>query len=136
MTPPLGRTVAATLLLAYVAIGPAYRHITQRRVEIFVQWKMFRYFGSDVCQVKFSEHRAGGEVVPLNRYELLELGPWQEIPVRTRLIKNPRKAAGWAAPMCDALGPDADIRVATRCGSGRRGWLAKNTGDVNLCVAE
>ena len=132
MKVPVGRAVLATLLLVWIGPGPLWR-TAGGRSEVFIRWHMFSGFGSDICDVRFTERRPDGSERPIDRYHLLQLGPWYDVPIAQRQIKDRRSLRRAVVPICAALGPEADVRVYAQCGTRWDGWSQRSTGGTNQC---
>ena len=130
---PIFRVLAAGFLLVFVVVGPLGRGLGLLQSEWFIRWHMFLHFGYDICEVSFYE-RVNGEDHRIDRYELLELGPWWEVPIAQRQMRSREDIERAVVPICDALGPGADVRVSSRCGTAKRGWKPRATRRTNVCL--
>ena len=124
--------MASTALLVVVVVGPIARGLGLVESEWFIRWHMFMSFGYEICDVSFYE-RVDGSDRRIDRYDLLGLGPWWEVPIAERRMKTRSDIENAVQPICEALGPGVDVRVSSRCGTGKQGWKTRATRRTNVC---
>lgn len=128
---PVGRLVVFVLLAAYIAVGPAFKQLYGGRSPLVRGWVMYRAYGTAGCDVRFYQRTETGDV-RLDRFALLEEGPWYDMPVEQRRITSRAEVQAITRDLCNALGPGADLRIDARCG-GIDGWQTFASREANLC---
>jgi len=129
---PISRAIVSSALLVFVVVGPLGRGLGVFDTEWFIRWHMFMSFGYDICEVSFFE-RVAGQDHRIDRYELLDLGPWWQVPIAQRQMRTRSDIEDAVGPICAALGPHADVRVSSRCGTAMQGWKERATRRINAC---
>jgi hypothetical protein len=122
-------------LAAFICLGPAYRQVLGRRSDVLRHWTMFHGFGSQICDVRYSRHRADGELEAVDRFELLADAPSTDDANGIRTIRTVERAEEIGAQLCERLPVgDRDLRLVARCGS-KQGWKPASDGSRNLCAS-
>lgn len=140
------RVGAFLLIGGFISFGPCYRQAFDGRGElplglevdrrIFRQWVMFSGFGTDVCDVRYTQQMSGGEALFVDRFELLDHPVWAKAPKTLRRIKSAPAAASIGRQLCRVLEREkdfVDLRVTARCGS-KKGWIQQLDGEENICT--
>lgn len=128
---PVGRLVVFLLLAVYIVLSPGWRQLLGGRSPLVRSWVMYQAYGSVGCDVRFFERTDAGDE-RLDRFALLGLGPWYELPVEGRRITSRAEVQAVTRQLCSALGSGADLRLDARCG-GVDGWQTYASREANLC---
>jgi len=139
------RITLFVLFAAFMSFGPCYRQALNGRGDLplglkvdrrlFRQWVMFSGFGTDICDVRFTQKMSDGSEVPLDRFELLGEPVWAQSSRSIRRLKTPDRAVHMGRQLCGVLRRDQDapdVRVVARCGS-KSGWRPQLAGEQNVC---
>jgi hypothetical protein len=139
------RIVLFVLFAGFMNFGPCYRQALGGRGDLpmglqvdrrlFRQWVMFSGYGTDICDVRFSQVMPNGEQAPLDRFELLGHPVWSKAPRSVRRIKTADRAVYMGRQLCGILRREQsapDVRIVARCGS-KKGWRTKLKGHQNIC---
>lgn len=126
-------------------VGPCYRQAfngkgnlpfdQQFDRRIFRQWVMFSGYGTDICDVRYSQVDADGNKTKLDRFEVLGHESWLEAPKSLKRITSEGVAVGWARKLCGVIEreqEDPDVRLVARCGT-HKGWRWVRNGKQNMC---
>lgn len=127
------RVVTVLLLGAYMLLGPGYRQVLGGSSPLVRNWVMYAGFARNTCDVQLLEHRDDGEVVPVDRFELLGKGPWyaQARPKRMVLRSKLRRTL---SEVCRLAERPESMRARVRCGS-RSTWEQVHDGQEPICAA-
>ena len=129
----LFRLALLIIIGGWISLSPAYRQVLGGDSKWFPRWIMFNGFGRQVCDVRFYEPSAmDGSLQPLDRFQVLNKPrSWQKHKslVRMDRFSDVKKVT---RIICDAQGPNGDVRVFARCGS-RGKWKVKQEADHNAC---
>lgn len=133
------------LVAGFMSFGPCYRQALGGKGELpfglkvdrrlFRQWVMFSGFGTDICDVRFSQRTPDGETKAVDRFELLEHPVRSKAPRTITRIKSVPRVIHLGRQLCGVLrreNPTPDLRIVARCGS-REGWVEKLDGEENIC---
>jgi hypothetical protein len=134
------------VLCGFINFGPCYRQALDGKGELpfglevdrrlFRQWVMFSGFGTDVCDVRYTRQKPGGEALVVDRFEVLEHPVWAKAPKTLRRIKSAQAAVSVGRQLCRVLEREkdnVDLRVVARCGS-KKGWIDQLDGEENICT--
>ena len=124
------RLVATVLLTAWMVVGPVLGQGFHVNRPWLTAWHMYRTWGTGVLEVRMVQRTPDGDV-PVDRLQLLGHDSWVAAGP-DRLVARKDKLERQIARVCDALGPDADLRVFAREGI-LHGWKPTRTGKTNAC---
>ena len=113
-----------------MAGGPFYRQVLHGTNPIFRYWRMFAG-GRDFVDVRFWRRLPDGAEEPIDRFALLGYGHPRGAPASVRWIHGERRLHETVRRLCEALGPEADLRARSRTATDA-GWVAGYTGQENL----
>lgn len=117
--------------LTYILGAPFAIQVAGAPLGPFLRsWRMYKKTGWDLCEVRFHEHRPGGRVLAVDRYEVLGVDPATAHDVR--LLKGPAGVRAMGERLCERL-PGADLRVRSRCATAD-GWVERFNGEEELCA--
>lgn len=101
----------------------------------FKTWQMYSGFGQDICRARFFEHRPDGEVVALDRFEIL--GHTRDsAPRYVTFIPSLAQVARTGETMCRRMGKGLDLHVVGDCGSRDQWQPMSRLEGVNLCTLD
>ena len=133
------------LVAGFMNFGPCYRQALDGKGDLpfglevdrrlFRPWVMFSGFGTDICDVRFSQRTPEGETKVVDRFELLGHPVWSKTPLPIRRIKSADRAIHMGRKLCGVLrreNPTPDLRIVARCGS-RKGWVERLDAEENIC---
>ncbi len=137
---PVIRTALFFIILAWMALGPAYRQVLGGSSQIFRPWIMFKNAGidpdteGDLMDATFYV-AANGELKEINRFEVLGYGNPKHAPVEVFRITGESGIEFVAERLCEKLGNGADLRVKARAAT-TEGWKARYRAENNLCGSQ
>jgi len=127
------RRLAFVAILVFMVFGPFYRQVLGGESRLFRQWTMFGGTGVGIVDATFLRRLSDGREVVLDRYEVLGFSERRDAPREIRRIVGRRETWEVARRLCEALGPNADVRVVSREAT-RDGWRPGYSGEENLCA--
>ncbi len=107
------RAFTFVIILAWMALGPAYRQVLGGKNEVFRKWTMFSMKGLDLVDARFYMVK-DGNLREINRFEILGYENRFRAPKEIFRIKGSDGVISIANLLCEKLGSDADIRVKSR----------------------
>jgi hypothetical protein len=99
------------LLLVWMIGGPVYRQVFNGSNKLFPAWHMYRGWGAGVWAVRLEDRGA-----PVDRLAVLGYGDWRTAPLAVKRIRSARELEQQLKAICEALGPEADLRVTASVG--------------------
>ena len=127
------RLAAFTTLFLWMAFSPIRGQVFGDQSLPFHSWTMFSSVGLGVVAATFSERLPNGRERPIDRFSLLGYESRRTAPRAFRHISGTAGVYKVARRLCDALGPEADVRVRSRVAT-RDGWRPGYTGESNVCT--
>ncbi len=128
-----GRLAAFTALFLWMAFSPIHGQVFGGQSLLFHPWTMFSGASHAVVAATFSERLPDGSERPIDRFSLLGHESRRAAPRALRRISGTTGVYEVARRLCDALGPEADVRVRSRVAT-RDGWRPGYTGESNVCT--
>ena len=134
---PVIRTGLFFIILAWMALGPAYRQVVGGSSPIFRQWMMFREYGAGLDTGEGLMDAAfyintDGELEEINRFEILGYDNPKRAPEEIFEIMGKPGIERVSEKLCRELGDGADLRVKARMAT-TNGWKTLYNAEDNLC---
>ena len=130
------RGVVFCLIASMMLWGPFYRQVLFGRSVIFQRWAMYpNNKHRHLYAVEFRIRTQAGEV-PIDHFKLLGIPRGRHVSP-PHLWKIARESDLWelVQRICDASGPEADIRLYARLVT-YAGWSPVAQGERNICRQE
>lgn len=128
---PVGRTVFALIVAAWVTLSPAYKQVFRQKSYWVRPWVMFSGSNLDVCRVSFTKREADGELTSIDRYAVMGHADWRETPRSFRKLGDEQAALAQARQLCRKLG-GAEVLADVACAT-RKGWEQRVEPTTNVC---
>jgi hypothetical protein len=128
------RRAAFLLVLAFEALGPAYRQVLHGRNPLFRNWVMYRGMGYGVVDVTFRRRLPDDTEVEVDRFGVLGYDRPRAAPTTVWRIEGMDGTRAVAAELCRVLGPGTDLRAYAHMASAT-GWTPILAGEDDLCAA-
>ena len=130
------RGVALLLIGAWLIVGPLVRGpLDQEQIKWIARWEMFGLFGRGICDVRYVQHHADGNLTRVDWIEMTGRSRDWDKRKRNR-IRNNKDAFKIGRRLCRRLeGDPVDLRVRVLCGS-KTTWKRKEWGKINICSEE
>jgi hypothetical protein len=130
---PTVRVVLATLLIAYIALGPSVVQVLDVDTDILLRWTMFNTRVNPMCLVEYRDVSPNGYATRVDRFEWLGITDPSFAPRDVAVIDSPEEAVAVGHKLCRER-RGVDLRVFAKCP--RNGtWEIALTGETNLCTA-
>lgn len=133
---PAGSMTARSVRLAvFIAIalfmlaGPVVEQVLGTRSTFWRSWTMFSGIGLGLVDASFQTRQSDGTLLPLDRFATLDAQRDRKV----RRIVGADELTKLIQRLCQALGPEADLRVKARVAM-RQGWQIIRTEDRNACA--
>ena len=122
------RIAAFLLVAAALQVSPFVVQVLGiRKIPLVMGWRMYRYRGSEICDVRYEARTSPDAAIRVLR--LAELGTSKP----TQRIRRVARARSLGRAFCQRLPAGTDVRVFARCGHPTRGWKSALNGEENLC---
>lgn len=128
------RVFTFVIILAWMALGPAYRQVLGGKNEIFRKWTMYGNRGLDMVDASFYKVK-NGKLQEMNRFKILGYENRLSAPKEVFRIEGNEGVISVVNKLCEKLGGDADIRVKSRIAT-RKGWELQYKGENNFCSTD
>lgn len=123
-----GRMAAFLAIVTLMLAGPVVEQVFGVQTTLLRSWTMFSAIGLGVVDASFAEKKPDGQLIPVDRFKLLK-EPRDGKPKR---IENADELTAIVRRICQALGPDTDLRVSARRAV-RSGWATLRSDGDNAC---
>jgi hypothetical protein len=125
--------VLASLVMAYLGLGPFVVQVLEVDTDFLPRWTMFNTGANPMCLVEYRAVDPDGSTTRVNRFDWLGITDPELAPPDVVLIRSPEQAREVGRKLCRER-PGADLRVVSRCP--RDGaWQVALAGEANLCAA-
>jgi hypothetical protein len=126
------RLTAFLAILAFLALGPFYRHVLHGTHPALRNWVMYRGVGYGLVDARFLRRARDGGAHPIDRFTALGYAGPADAPEEVWRIVGRAGLEALAWCLCARLGPGTDLRAHAREATAR-GWVVLAAGERNLC---
>ena len=130
---PVMRLVLGSILILYLALGPAVVQVLDVDTELFLRWTMFNTGANPMCLVEYRASAPGGAMTRVDRFAWLGITDRDFAPPEVALIRSPEQALEVGRKLCRER-PGSDLRVFARCPH-QGAWEPALGGEANLCAS-
>ena len=116
-------------IAAFMLTGPVAEQMLGTRSTFWRSWTMFSAIGLGLVDASFQTRQPDGTLRPLDRFATLDARRDRKV----RRIVGADELTTLIERLCQALGPEADLRVKARLAM-RQGWQIIRTDDRNACT--
>jgi hypothetical protein len=95
-------------------------------------WRMFRGKGSDICDVRFTEHSADGRTSRLTVEQVFKATGTRAIGAQSNRLNDVSEIRALARRYC-ARASGSELHAVARCGAREKGWRKVLRGTEDLC---
>lgn len=128
MTVRRARLAVFAAIAAFMLAGPMVEQVLGAHSTFWRSWTMFSAIGLGLVDASFQTRQPDGTLLPLDRFATLDARRDR----KGRRIAGADELTALIQRLCQALGPEADLRVKARLAR-RQGWQVIHTEDRNAC---